>query len=474
MAALGCGWFIVAWLASANGHAASLGDLIVASKAGEPFDGQIPLIGAHGLQRRDIAVMLGSKEDFGNLGLARFGYLESLRFAVEPPYVLVSSDEPIADAYLNFVVRLSWPGGDSLREYAVLLDAPEPRPTLAQPWAFIAPDQTRPQASLPPEQPQPQASVPLEQQPQPPPAVPSARTVVVRPRDTLWSIAAANLPDGVNVQQQMLAIQRDNPQAFAAGNINGLVAGATLRLPSDVAATSLSPQQAIGEAGRQNDAWGIGGGGQLTIIDPGEGGPATEAVTEPPAAVAEPPPDAIAVAIPPPAPPLPDLLREARRQIREQASQLQRRDDEIARLSSELAALRAARAQERQDWTAALGRWRLAALAGLLPTAALIAFGLVARRRRGDHRAAAADAPGNGADRQSAANAAASDHDFGAPIVDGQVKLNLAKAYLDMGNRAAARELLDEVIAGGADHERSEAQALLERLAEGPSQPAQS
>jgi len=285
--------------------------------------------------------------------------------------------------------------------------------------------------------------------------MPSARTVVVRPRDTLWRIAAANLPDGVNVQQQMLAILRNNPQAFAAGNINGLVAGATLHLPSGAAATSLSPQQAIGEAGRQNDAWGIGGG-QLTIIDPGEGDPATEAVTELPEAVAEPPPGAIAAAIPPPPPPPTDLLREARPPIRERARHLQRRAGEIARLSSELAALQAARAQERRDWTAALERWQLAALAGLVPTAALIAIGLVALRRRG------------------ARSAAAPDYDFGAPIGDGRVKLNLAKAYIDIGNRAGARELLEEVIAGGTDSERSEAQALLARLAEGPSQPAQS
>ena len=108
----------------------------------------------------------------------------------------------------------------------------------------------------------------------------------------------------------------------------------------------------------------------------------------------------------------------------------------------------------------ALGRWRIAALAGLLPTAGLVAIGLVAlRRRQAARRADASDAP---------------DYDFGAPIGDGRVKLNLAKAHIDLDDRASARELLEEVIAGGTDQERSEAQALLERLAEQPSQPAQS
>ena len=430
------GLFAASWLAGGNASAQESCQLDVVSKAGEPLDGRIALNGAERLRWRDISVALGSKEDFGNLGLERFGYLETLRFEVTSTHVRVSSPAPIADPYLNFLVRLAWPGGTAMRECAVLLDAPRPTATQSPP------------------------AIPAEQ-PEASPA-PSVRTVTVRPKDTLWSIAAAHLPDGINVQQQMLAILRENPHAFVGDNINGLVAGATLRLPSGVAAPSLSPQDAIDEAGRQNAAWGGGGGGQLEIIDPAEDGPATEAVTESPPldTVAEPPPDAIAVAAPPPEPPLADLLQEARRQVREQARQLQRRDDEIARLSSELAAFQASRRQERQDWMEALGRWRIAALAGILPTAGLVAVGLVAlRRRQAARRADASDAP---------------DYDFGAPIGDGQVKLNLAKAHIDLDDRASARELLEEVIAGGTDQERSEALALLEQLAEAPSPPAAS
>ena len=424
--AVGWGGLIIALLASANSLAASLGDLAVVSKAGEPLDGRIALVGAEGLRPQDITVTLGSKEDFGNLGLERFGYLQTLRFQVEPPHVLVSSVAPIPDAYLNFLARLAWPGGALLREYAVLLDAPGSAPAKAQaPIPVAKPVATR---------------------------VPAARTVTVQPKDTLWSIAAANLPpDGTNVQQQMLAILQDNPHAFVAGNINGLVAGATLRLPGAGALTDLSPKEAIDEAGRQNDAWQ--GSGQLRIIDPAEDGPVTQAAAEPPREV-------IGVAKPPPEPPLADLLQEARRQVREQGRQLQRRDDEIARLTSELAALRTVHDRERQAGREALGRWRIAALAGILPTAGLIAVGLVALRRRQATRRA--DSP------------VAPDYDFGAPIGDGQIKLNLAKSYIDLDKQASAREVLEEVVAEGTDQEREEAKALLERLAEAPTHPASS
>ncbi len=463
-------WLAVALLAVADGHAASLGDdLVVASKADEPFEGRIALVGAQGLQPHDIAVTLGSREDFGNLGLERFAYLESLRFAVEPPHVLVSSDAPIADAYLNFLVRLTWPDGTSLREYAVLLAAPGS--ASIKPQAPIAASRPKQPPAVPAER-----TVAVQ-----PSAALTERSVTVHPKDTLWSIAAARLPDGISVQQQMLAMLRENPHAFVANNINGLVAGAVLRLPSGAASARLSPKEAIDEAGRQNDAWGAGGG-QLRIIDPGEDDSLTGAVSESPTTQTnEPLQDATAVAIPPPAPPLADLLREARRQVREQASQLQRRDGEIARLSSELAALQAARAQERQDWAAALERWRLAALAGLLPTAALIAVGLLAlRRRRGARRA---DATDRGSDKRSALNADAAkpadaadapDYDFGAPIEDARVKLNLAQAHIDRGDRDSARELLEEVVGRGGDDERNEAQALLKQLAEGPSPPDRS
>lgn len=443
------GLFAAAGLAGGNVSAQESCNLIVVSKAGEPLDGRIALIGVERIRWQDISVALGSKEDFRNLGLERFGYLETLRFEVTSTHVRVSSPAPIADPYLNFLVRLAWPGGNRMRECDVLLDAPGPTAAQSPP-------------AIPAEQPEATPAPTEWTVTAQPPVGPTERTVTVQPNQTLWSIAATNLPDGTNVQQQMLAILQENPHAFVGDNINGLVAGATLRLPSGAAATRMSPQEAIDEAGRQNDAWGAGGGGQLRIIDPAEDGPAAEVVTEPPTpeAVAEPAQGAIAVADPPPEPPLADLLQEARQQVREQARQLQRRDDEIARLSSELAALQASRRQERQDWMEALGRWRIAALAGLLPTAGLVAIGLVAlRRRQVARRADASDAP---------------DYDFGAPIGDGRVKLNLAKAHIDLDDRASARELLEEVIAGGTDQERNEAQALLERLAEGPSQPAPS
>jgi pilus assembly protein FimV len=62
-------------------------------------------------------------------------------------------------------------------------------------------------------------------------------------------------------------------------------------------------------------------------------------------------------------------------------------------------------------------------------------------------------------------------HDEGTPsVLDGQwhdaaTKLDLAKAYQEMGDVDGAREILQEVLHEGDDQQKSEANALLAKLA---------
>ena len=51
------------------------------------------------------------------------------------------------------------------------------------------------------------------------------RLLLSRPNDTLWRSANRTREDSVTNDQQMLAVQRLNPQAFRAGNINDLNLG---------------------------------------------------------------------------------------------------------------------------------------------------------------------------------------------------------------------------------------------------------
>ncbi|MCO2146973.1 tetratricopeptide repeat protein, partial [Pseudomonas aeruginosa] len=57
------------------------------------------------------------------------------------------------------------------------------------------------------------------------------------------------------------------------------------------------------------------------------------------------------------------------------------------------------------------------------------------------------------------------DFDFLSGADEAATKLDLARAYIDMGDSEGARDILDEVLAEGNDSQQAEARELLERLA---------
>lgn len=259
------------------------------------------------------------------------------------------------------------------------------------------------------------------------------REITVRPQDTLWSIAAAALPpDYGNVQQYMLAILRENPHAFANGNINGLIAGSRLRLPRLGAETQ--PTEAVQEAVKQNSAWRGAGEDELKILVRKDNWTVSNAAAAPATAA-------------------------------NQDVQVRQRDDEIAQLTEDLAALRATLRAERRERERQLARWRMAAAIGVaVALTALLIVVLVMRRRR----PAQAFSARRAAPRPSSEPSRQDDHHFGASIGDHRVKLNLAQANMELGKLEVAREILEEVRAAGGASERREAEALLARI--GPAQ----
>src|SRR5690606_4383031 len=73
------------------------------------------------------------------------------------------------------------------------------------------------------------------------------------PSDTLWTIAQQMRPDNsVSMQQVMLAIQEQNPDAFIGGNINRRKRGQVLRAPTLDRIRSRSQAEAARVVARQN------------------------------------------------------------------------------------------------------------------------------------------------------------------------------------------------------------------------------
>jgi len=54
--------------------------------------------------------------------------------------------------------------------------------------------------------------------------------------------------------------------------------------------------------------------------------------------------------------------------------------------------------------------------------------------------------------------------DFLAETDENATKLDLARAYIEMGDMEGARDILNEVISEGSDSQRDDARQLLERV----------
>ena len=80
-------------------------------------------------------------------------------------------------------------------------------------------------------------------------------SVVIQSGDTLYDIAATNRPDtSVSVEQTMLAIQRNNPDAFIDNDINRIRVGQIIRIPSIQEIASIDQTQALNQIALQNQA----------------------------------------------------------------------------------------------------------------------------------------------------------------------------------------------------------------------------
>lgn len=269
--AVGLAGTMGAQMASALG----LGEIKLHSKLNEPLNAEIRLLQVKDLSKNEVLVELASNDDFKRAGIDRVFFLTDLRFEVvldapAGPVIRVTSQKPVKEPYLNFLLESQWPNGRILREYTLLMDLPtfsEQRPAPVQsastsipsPSSTTARTGTAPAAA--PRAAQTTASTPAARTPAAttPATAPAYQGDVYGPvgaNDTLWEIALKVRPNRqYSVQQTMLALQQLNPDAFINGNINLLREGQVLRVPASTDIDNIGAQQAVSEVAQQNSAW---------------------------------------------------------------------------------------------------------------------------------------------------------------------------------------------------------------------------
>lgn len=253
--------FAVSTLSSSVAMALGLGEAKVTSTLNQPLNAEIELVSVRDLSAAEILPALASREDFAKAGLERPYFLSDLKFHVvfkdaNKAVIKLTSQKPVREPFLNFLVEVVWPNGRLLREYALLIDPPmftsepavavTPATVPAQPAPVVRRDPT----------PQTVASASMYSASMQVSPGGERRKVRTSGTDTLWNIAQQNRPSSrVTTQQTMLAIQDLNPQAFIDGNINLLKSGQVLQMPTLEDVEKRSHEQAVAQVRAQNRAF---------------------------------------------------------------------------------------------------------------------------------------------------------------------------------------------------------------------------
>ena len=265
-------------------QAAGLGRLTVLSPLGSPLNAEIEIVSLQAGEEDGLSARLASADAYRQAGIEPSAALRTVRFAIVKrdgrPVLRVTSTTPVNEPFMDLLVDLEWTGGRLTREYTVLLDPPElkgpqaiaaapekPAAPIAQPLPPLAAT-PKPQAAAPAQDsgapvqdssaavqdsgaPVQDVASPVQGQGAPvqdvrakPELLAGANGYDVKRGDTLGAIARANLPQGVSLNQMMIAIYRANPDAFLRENINLVRAGRTLNIPSTAELSSVGAEEA--------------------------------------------------------------------------------------------------------------------------------------------------------------------------------------------------------------------------------------
>ena len=466
--------------------ALDLGDVEVHSFLNQPLHAEIAVIATVAGDTDALSVGLASRDDFARAGLSRPDQLSELRFTLQKnstgrrPVIRVTSKAAIKTPLLHFLLEVDWVRGRLLREFTILLDAP------------------------------------LRE---------ASASITIKQGDTLWRITSSLYDGSYSMDQIMLAIQRLNPAAFGDGNINHLKTGSVLRIPDADEIGRLNQQSAHTQVLEQNQRWIDRSAGVASQVAPDKAvaeTTVTDNISEPQAELSLLAPgddeaeheteDALSMQL--------ALAEEERDAAREQSQELiariavlEARLDKLEALQKMLEIENASLAKIQSDQTmddnpseGMLARLMnifkmmlannhfvvdpvlLVSLAGIL----LVLTGLlIYRPKKPDDIAATQDTDAfireaetlksmsHAADRywdraQNMGGESTPHHRSLADDSDDLIlpddvdeissKLDLARAFIDMGDIESARRELDEVMQDGNHEQKAEARALINQL----------
>jgi pilus assembly protein FimV len=245
---------VISLLASAKAYPLGIGDIKLHSALNQNLSAEISLVLSPGENISDIKVKLASADKFDETGVPWSYFLSKIKFETvrsnNSVIIKLSSKEALKEPFLDFLLEVSWPKGSLYREFTVLVDPPavysQPTIPVSTPVESYEPEQDY--SSYPPVVPKLQARKRKLNR--------AGEYGPTRKNDTLWVVAEqAGRGSNVSIEQMMLALYEENPQAFYKNNINALATGKTLKIPDRETVLKISRKQALAEFNRQTDVW---------------------------------------------------------------------------------------------------------------------------------------------------------------------------------------------------------------------------
>ncbi len=201
--------------------AQALGEITLESGLYQPLDASIELLDVAGLDENQLSISMGTEEDFARANIELSPLVAQVQFEVvlngDTGKIHLTTSSPVEELFLYFIINATLPNGKLLREYTVLLDLPDAASEVA--------------------------NVPAD----------SSNQYTVNSGDNLFQIAMTTRPTTeVGIEQMMLAIVRTNEDAFVNNNINRILTGRVLRIPTLQEISLVDQATAVLEVNQQN------------------------------------------------------------------------------------------------------------------------------------------------------------------------------------------------------------------------------
>ena len=225
-----------------TGAALGLGKLTVNSALGQPLSAQIELTSAAKEELDSLAARVAAPSLYSQNNLTFPGALSRARVSLErspsgEPFLRITTQQPVSEPYLDLLIEINWASGRVVRDYTFLLDPPGST-MVASPVEPVAPARTGAAGPRTPPAAVAAASATASTTPRQ-----AGETYTVKRGDTLSKIANANLPSTATLDQMLVALFRNNADAFDGKNMNRLRTGAIITIPGpDDVGTTAPPE----------------------------------------------------------------------------------------------------------------------------------------------------------------------------------------------------------------------------------------